>query len=84
MALRAKPTQQVVLEEEKINAILEKGGSVADTTLTSNGKKTTNYQLRLPRNLASQIDRKCEKRIVPPSRHAWILEAIFEKLKAEK
>lgn len=81
MALRAKPTQDLKAEEQ-INALIEKGGTVATDTNTANGRPML-LQLRLPKDVVQRIDRQRNKRIVPPSRHAWILEALLEKLKKD-
>ena len=81
MALRAKPTQDTKAEEQ-INALIEKGGTVATDTSMTNGKLML-LQLRLSKDVVQRIDRQRNKRIVPPSRHAWILEALLEKLKKD-
>lgn len=81
MALRAKPIQDSKAEEQ-INALIEKGGTVATDTSTANGKLML-LQLRLSKDVVQRIDRQRNKRIVPPSRHAWILEALLEKLKKD-
>ncbi len=41
-------------------------------------------KLRLEANLLNQIDAVVTRRRPAPSRHQWILEAIFEKLKREQ
>lgn len=83
MALRPKPLQQPSNpDERRINALIEKGGTVAaDDSPTT---KQMLVQLRLPSDLIQRIDRTRQKRTVPPSRHSWILEALLEKLKAER
>jgi hypothetical protein len=40
-------------------------------------------QLRLSPELIQRIDKNRRKRTVPPSRHAWILEALLDKLNAD-
>lgn len=81
MALRAKPIQDTKAEEQ-INALIEKGGTVATDSSTTNGKLML-LQLRLSKDVVQRIDKQRNKRIVPPSRHAWILEALLEKLKKD-
>jgi hypothetical protein len=83
MALRSKPQQQPAADDERrINALIEKGGTVpSDDGDTS---KQMLVQLRLSRDLIQRIDRTRKKRTVPPSRHSWILEALLDKLKAER
>jgi hypothetical protein len=41
-------------------------------------------KLRVPESLLNQIDAAVEKRRPAPSRHSWILEAIWEKLEREE
>lgn len=81
MALRAKPIQDTKAEEQ-INALIEKGGTVATDSSTTNGRLML-LQLRLSKDVVQRIDKQRNKRIVPPSRHAWILEALLEKLKKD-
>lgn len=77
MAISRKPKKETEVSEAAIKAVIEKGGSVAQEK-TETGKK--NLQLRLDEELIKKIDEDRKKRAVPPSRHSWILEAIFEKL----
>lgn len=80
MAISKKPSSKTDISEAAIKAVIEKGGSVAKDKLDS-GKK--NLQLRIETDLITQIDNTREKRAVPPSRHSWILEAIYEKIGRE-
>jgi hypothetical protein len=82
MALRAKPQQSAAADERRINELIEKGGAVPAERASKS--KTMLVQLRLPSDLTERIDRSRKKRTVPPSRHAWILEALLDKLKAER
>jgi hypothetical protein len=83
MALRSKPQQQPAPDDERrINALIEKGGTVPAEE--GNGSKEKLVQLRLSSDLIQRIDRTRKKRMVPPSRHSWILEALLEKLKTDK
>lgn len=41
-------------------------------------------QLRLDAELISRVDAVRKNRLVAPSRHAWLLEAIHEKLRREE
>jgi hypothetical protein len=88
MALRPKPAQQPAApppaNEQRINALIEKGGTVAGTPSTHDDSRPMLVQLRLPPAIIARIDRHRKARIVPPSRHAWILEALLEKLNSEK
>lgn len=80
MAISKKPVSKTTASEAAITAIIEKGGSIANEKLDT-GKK--NLQLRLDSDLIAQIDSARKSKSVPPSRHSWILEAIFEKLQKE-
>jgi hypothetical protein len=80
MPIRSKPQQPT---EAVISALIEKGGSVA-THDEPHHAKTRNFQLRLNDEIRERIDRACEKRTVKPSWHAYIMEAILEKLKADE
>ena len=83
MALRSKPQQQLATaDERRINELIEKGGTVPSDD--GDKSKPMLVQLRLSRDLVQRIDRNRKKRTVPPSRHSWILEALLDKLKAER
>ena len=79
MPIRSKPQQT---SEATINALIEKGGSVA--THEEPHAKTRNFQLRLNDEIRARIDRACKKRIVPPSWHAYIMEAVLQKLEVDE
>jgi hypothetical protein len=84
MAIRSKPKQMPEADTRQIDAIIDKGGSVATITAHDPGTpaavENKLIQLRLPPELVERIDRARRTRTVPPSRHAWMLEAIFDKL----
>lgn len=87
MGIRTKPQQPAASsaappDERHINALIEKGGSVASEP--GDPSRHMLVQLRLPHDLIQKIDRKRKTRLVPPSRHAWILEALLEKLEASE
>jgi hypothetical protein len=79
MPIRSKPQQA---SEAAINTLIEKGGSVA--THEEPHAKIRNFQLRLNDEIRERIDRACKKRIVKPSWHAYIMEAVLEKLQADE
>lgn len=85
MAIAKKPRLNPVpaLDENKIQALINKGGSVAiqeEEAYTG----PCRLQLRLDAGLISRVDTVRRKRLVAPSRHAWLLEAIHEKLQREE
>lgn len=76
MTIARKPKKP---SEEEVTKLIEKGGSVPkQKTAKKNGLK--NVQLRLSENIISDIDNVRQQDIVAPSRHAWILAAIKEKI----
>lgn len=42
------------------------------------------FVMRIPADIAAELDRRVEGRKVPTSRNAWILEAIVARFEAEK
>ena len=87
MALRRKPQfeskKTPSADERRIEALIDKGGSVAPDHEGGKGRPQL-VQLRLPRDLVQRIDMARKHRIVAPSRHAWLLEALLEKLETEE
>ena len=74
MALRRRPKSESMnsaATERQIEALIDKGGSV---TPSHKGEQETKPQL------VQFIDRTRKRRLVAPSRHAWLLEAFLERL----
>ena len=88
MALRRKPLPESKKsrgeDERHIEALINKGGSVAPGHEEEKGGGLQLVQLRLPRTLVRRIDKVRKHRLVAPSRHTWLLEALLEKLKTEE
>jgi hypothetical protein len=87
MAIRQKPQQTPAgAVERRIEELIEKGGSVATAEQPQRiePNRTLLVQLRLDAKLIGRIDVTRRKRTVPPSRHAWMLEAILDKLQTEE
>ena len=88
MALRRKPQSESKkapsADHRHIEVLIDKGGSVAPDYEAEKGTRLQLVQLRLPRPLVQRIDKARQHRIVAPSRHAWLLEALLEKLEAEE
>ncbi len=87
MAIAKKPKLASVpgVDESKIQALINKGGSVAireEEPAAAAG--LCRLQLRLDAGLITRIDAVRKNRLVVPSRHAWLLEAIYEKLQREE
>jgi hypothetical protein len=80
MAIARKPKPKTIEE------FIEEGGSapVAIVPTTSKSARTEKAEqpvkLRVPADLLARIDQAVADRRPSPSRHNWILEAIYEKL----
>lgn len=77
MSVTKKPSSPKSVEE------FIHSSPTATTNQTELSKKESSrvpVQLRVPDNLLGQIDDAVAKRQPAPSRHQWILEAIYDKL----
>ena len=97
MAISGKPPKSApapspapLPNEQEVLSLIHKGGSVAKA-VGGTGRdvaKPMLVQLRLYPDLIEEIDvvrqRKSGKKRRPPSRHAWIVAAIEEKLARER
>ncbi len=81
MSIARKPKKP---SETEVRTLIEKGGSVAKVKSKTVKSDLKNVQLRLLDNVISEIDDIRDKSLVAPSRHAWILTAIKEKLERDK
>ena len=88
MALRRKPQSESkkapAAAEHHIEALINKGGSVAPDHEKGQRIRLQLVQLRLSRALVQRIDKARKHRLVVPSRHMWLLEALLEKLETEE
>jgi len=71
---RPKSVEQFIAEAGTTAAPIEEQTAPASDPIIHS------VQLRLPAELLSEIDAAVRKRRPAPSRHQWILEAIYEKL----
>lgn len=89
MAIARKPkanAEPAARSEREIEALINKGGSVAELT-EGKGRgpsKTTNVVLRLPADMLERVDEAVESRALRIPRHTWLLEAVLEKLEREQ
>lgn len=87
MAITKRPTGQVS-EAVDVEALINKGGSVAKSTESlppqDEQEKTAVVNLRLPTSLLAEIDEVIKSKRVKIPRHTWLLEAIAERLTSEK
>lgn len=83
MPVRRKPKPLPSLKTS-LDAAIARGGSVAHNIPPSAKRSPQLVQLRLQPHDIARIDAVRKTRLVSPSRHAWLLEAIFEKLQREE
>lgn len=71
--------------ERQIETLINKGGGVtAPRPARASGKrKTGKVLLRMPDDLLARVDDVVGARPLPITRHAWLLEAVFEKVQRE-
>lgn len=82
MAISKKPqTTEKTVKETDINALINKGGSTAETDSRKTGEKP--ILIRIPSDALEKIDEIVASRKIKTPRHTWLLEAIFEKLGKE-
>ncbi len=81
MVVRRKP--------KSIDEFIQEGGSPAQITALKTAEtestevEVKGLKLRLPADLLNRVDIAVRIRRPAPSRHQWILEAIYEKLDRE-
>jgi hypothetical protein len=84
MTVITKPKPKKQADEAKVQALINKGGSVA-TTQSDAEPEFSSVLLRIPVDMLQDIDASVKRRRpVRISRQAWIIEALHERLKAEK
>ena len=71
-----------------MDEFIQEGGSApqvvaAKPAVELNEEEVKGLKLRLPIELLSRVDEAVKLRRPAPSRHQWILEAIYEKLDQE-
>lgn len=84
MTVTTKPKSKKQPEEDKVQALINKGGSVA--TMEQEAKRRfSSVLLRIPIDMLQEIDESVKRRRpVRISRQSWIIETLHERLKAEK
>lgn len=81
MAITRSPKSTA--SESKIQALIEKGGQPARQETVAAASAPMAVSLRIPAPLAKRLDTFLGDRLIRVPRHAWILQAILEKLDRE-
>jgi len=79
---KPRATEALPQNEKKVAAVIERGGHVPNENTTDDDLKLV--QLRLMPDVVTEIDGTRSSRRPKPSRHSWLLEAIYEKLEREQ
>ena len=83
---RPKPTLVAPASAVDVDALINKGGSVARSVADPAPPTTSKpapVVLRLPPDVLARIDQAVEARRVKVPRHTWLMEAVIEKLERE-
>ncbi len=87
MAIARKPKpSETQAKEQSINALISKGGSVAeDREDGGNANQTDNKPvlIRIPPEVLKKIDEIVGAKKIKMPRHTWLLEAVYEKLEKD-
>ncbi len=75
MSITCKPKGKTSASEAQISALIEKGGRTARQETAARA-----VSLRIPGPLAERLDDFLQGQLVRVPHHAWILQAILEKL----
>lgn len=82
MSVSRKPKMTVETSKD-VEAFILGGGTEPVGEVKKREKPTQAIKLRIPGELLEQIDRMVDTRKPSPSRHQWILEALYEKVERE-
>ena len=92
MAIARKPqTPAQVATTVDVDALIAKGGSIASApgaressaSTPDEGKNTTSFTLRVPRNILETVDAHRTSQSYKVPRQQWILEAMMQRLERE-
>ena len=83
MAISRKPKSQRDERPVNVEALINKGGSVARHEEVANENDTTTVILRIPGRILQRVDASVSARPIKTPRNTWILEALLEKLEKE-
>lgn len=87
MAIARKPKpSETHAKEQSINALINKGGSIAENREDGDLKQTGDKPIliRIPAEALKKIDKIVSAKKIKTPRHTWLLEAIFEKLEKDE
>jgi hypothetical protein len=74
----------VTAKPKTVDQFIAAGSAVASEPIVGNDEAIQPVSLRLPTAILREIDNVVKARRPSPSRHQWILEAIYDKLDREQ
>lgn len=74
----------VIAKPKTVDQFIAAGSSIPSEPTAQNDETIQPVSLRLPAAIVKEIDRVVKARRPSPSRHQWILEAIYDKLDREQ
>ena len=80
MAVARKPVQS---QPKSVDEFINAGAAPPPATVSPTKTEVVPVKLRIEPQLLADIDAAVDNRKPSPSRHQWILEAIYEKLERE-
>ena len=85
MPISRKPKEREKEEVKDVETFIAKGGSepVEEKKEKGEDKTVQSLKLRIPTDLLEEIDQLVASRRPSPSRHQWILEALYEKVEKD-
>lgn len=84
MAISRKPKiSEKQIKEQNINALINKGGSIAKENGDDKQSGDKPILIRVPAEALQKIDEIVSAKKIKTPRHTWLLEAVFEKLERE-
>ncbi len=82
MAISRKPKADHAEKKIDVNALINKGGSVAQQK-DANENEPVAVIVRVPGGMLKRVDKAVSTRPIKTPRNTWILEAVLEKLLRE-
>jgi hypothetical protein len=86
MTVTRKPTSSGAINTVDIEALINKGGSVASDAepRAQSDARAVPVVMRIPRSLLTRIDALVATRQLKTPRHTWLLEALLEQVSREE
>ncbi len=82
MPINKRPQPKSESQTKTVDDFINEGGTISTDQIKSI-PSIQSVKLRIPSDLLEQVDKAVASRKPSPSRHQWILEAIYEKLESD-